>query len=373
MTNVGMIGLGRMGLTHLSILRSRPGVDVRAVCDPSRAMTTALRAVLPLPAYHDAEEMLEREALDCVVISTPSDSHARLIRAALRQGLHVFTEKPFVLSADDGAAILGDLRARPAANQVGYVNRFNAVFREVKRLLDARVLGDLRSFSSEMHAATVLEEQRGTWRSSRATGGGCLYELGCHCIDLAIYLFGQPSRVASSVMQSVFSRDVDDLFCAQVAYDAGYSGVLAANWSDASYRKPTNVVRAFGSAGRLVADKHSYRVFLRADRPDLGLRSGWNTRYVTDLDDRVRFYVRGNEFTRQLDAFVDSVERRAADGVSTFEEAHKTDLTIAEVIRCATHPRAAPGGPPGASPAASARGLRATIEDLLRQVLRLHR
>ena len=63
-----------------------------------------------------------------------------------------------------------------------------------------------------------------------------------------------------------------------------------------------------------------------------GFRKGWNTRYITDFAKSVRIYVRGNEFTRQLDYFIDCIKESRFDNISSFEEAHKTDV-IMENIR----------------------------------------
>ena len=64
-----------------------------------------------------------------------------------------------------------------------------------------------------------------------------------------------------------------------------------------------------------------------------GLHDGWNTRYITDFGKSVRFYVRGNEFTRQLDYFVENVENKNTENISSFAEAHKTDIVIEKIIK----------------------------------------
>lgn len=331
MVNLGFIGFGRMGLTHFSILNSNPAVKIQSVCDASGSMLSLLKSHVPVRTYTDPEKMLANEKLDAVVVSTPSDSHAKLVRLAVRHDLHVFTEKPFVLSVAQGREILSELEGKSLVNQVGYVNRFNEIFQEIKGLVSDGVIGEVKSFSSEMFAPTVLKDTKGSWRSVRHAGGGCLYELGCHCIDLGVYLFGQPDRVAGSVMMNVFSSDVDDMVSSTLVY-GNHFGLIHVNWCDESFRKPANVIRVFGNQGKIIADKHGYRLFLKKERPDLGLRKGWNARNITQCAQNVRFYLRGNEFTRQLDYFVDCIENRNFQNVSSFEEALKTDIVIEQII-----------------------------------------
>jgi predicted dehydrogenase len=116
-------------------------------------------------------------------------------------------------------------------------------------------------------------------------------------------------------------------------YNKGYCGTIHVNWSDASYRKPTNIVKIFGTKGRIVADKHAYKVFLREAAPEHGFNEGWNTRYITEFAESVRFYVRGNEFTRQLDYFVDCIGNKVLDNIASFAEAQKTDSVMEEITR----------------------------------------
>jgi predicted dehydrogenase len=332
MLRAGFIGFGRMGITHYSILNTHPSVKIASVCDQSKTTLGILDKYLEVEIYSDYQEMIDRSELDFVVISTPADSHSEIIQFALDKGLHIFCEKPFVLDTDAGAKIIAALQNRQIVNQIGYVNRFNRLFMEVKRLLDLGLIGEVKNFSSEMYGATVLKEARGTWRSKRNTGGGCMNEFASHCIDLVTYLIGVPDRISGSVMQQIYSTQVEDLVSSTFSYNRGFSGSIMVNWSDESVRRPTNIITIFGTQGKIIADKHAYKIYLRSDNTHNGFRKGWNTRYITDFSDNVRFYVRGNEFTRQLDYFIDCIEKRSANNLSSFSEAFKTDTIIQQII-----------------------------------------
>jgi predicted dehydrogenase len=333
MLKAGFIGFGRMGITHFSILNTHPSVRVVAICDPSKTMLSILKKYLKVKLYSDYQEMIDGVALDFVVVSTPVDSHSEIIKVAIDRNLHTFTEKPFALSIADGLETLAHLKGKMLVNQVGYVNRFNEVFIQVKRLLNAGVIGEVKNFSSEMYGATVLKDSKTTWRGRRKSGGGCMYEFASHCIDLLIYLIGKPDRVAGSVMQSIYSSDVEDMVSSMLMYKNGCSGHIMVNWSDETFRRPTNVITIFGTRGKIIADRHAFKIFLKKDNQDNGFQKGWNTRYITDLGQSVRYYVRGNEFTRQLDYFVDCIERKRSDNISSFTEALKTDVIMEEIAK----------------------------------------
>ncbi len=333
MLKAGFIGFGRMGITHFSILNTHPSVKITAVCDQSSTMLNILKKYVDVKTYSDHKKMIAEEDLDFVVVSTPSDSHAEIIKFAVDRNLHTFTEKPLALTENEGQEILSCLKDKSVVNQVGYVNRFNEVFMEVKKLLDRGIIGDVKSFSSEMYGATILKDTKTNWRGKKNTGGGCMYELACHCIDLVLYFFGKPDRVMGSVMQSVYSSHVEDQVISTFVYDHGFSGTVMANWSDESYRTPANIVTIFGTKGKIIANKHAYKIYLRDKTPSNGFRNGWNTRYITDFAEPVRYYVRGNEFSRQLDYFVDCIEKNQTGNICGFSDAFMTDAVMAQITR----------------------------------------
>ena len=326
------MGFGRMGITHFSILNSHDAVEIEAVCDHSKTLMQIMGEYVDIKTYSDYEKMFKEEQLDFVIVSTPTGFHAEVIKQAIKNNLHVFTEKPFTLVPEEGQEVLRHLEGKNLVNQVGYVNRFNEVFMEIKRHLNAGIIGEIKNFSSEMHGPTVLKDTKGNWRGKIKMGGGCMYEFASHCIDLVVYLLGKPDKVAGSIMQSIYSSGVDDLVISNFIYNSGCSGTIMVNWSDETYRKPTNIVKIFGTKGKIIADKHAYKIFMKAENQDYGFHKGWNTRYITDFAKSVRFYVRGNEFTRQLDYFVNCIKEGRSDNISSFEEAHKTDV-IMENIR----------------------------------------
>ena len=332
MLRAGFIGFGRMGITHFSILNTHPSVKIVSVCDESKTIKKLLNKYLEVEIYSDYQKMIDRCDLDFVIISTPADSHSNIIQYGLKKNLHIFCEKPFVLNPVEGVKILNEIERKVLVNQVGYVNRFNGIFMEVKRLLDLGYIGEIIHFSSEMHGATVLKDSKTTWRGKRKTGGGCLNEFASHCIDLVNYLVGVPDRVVGSVMQSIYSSEVEDLVSSTFLYNQGFNGNIFVNWSDESVRRPTNRVIILGRLGKIIADQHAYKIFLREDHPLKEFKKGWNTRYITNLGDNVRFYVRGNEFTRQLDYFINCIQKESTENLSSFYEASKTDTIMQQIV-----------------------------------------
>ena len=308
MIKTAMVGLGKMGLSHLAILRAHPDLDVVAGCDATAYLTDILSKHTGLKCYADFDDMLESETLDALVVATPSKLHAPMVKAALERGLDVFCEKPFVLDVADGERLIELARSRARVTQVGYHYRFVGAFKEAARLVKSGALGDVHHVRAEAYGPVVLRRKGGTWRSAKNEGGGALYDYACHAIDLVNFIVATPSAVSGVVRHSVFSRDVDDEIYSTLHFDNGASGQLSVNWSDESFRKMSTKISVWGTNGRITADRQECQLYLREPHPALpGVDKGWTVRYTTDLSDEVWFYLRGEEYSAQIDYFAQSV------------------------------------------------------------------
>lgn len=331
--NIGIIGFGRMGITHYSIINSHPDVVITAIADASSMMLNMIKKYINgLHTYNDYNELFEKENLDAVIICTPPTLHYPVAIKAAEKGIHVFSEKPFTTVKKLADELVSVFEQKNLVNQVGYVNRFNDIFQAVKSYIDDGVIGDVIRFKSEMYSRTITKSEDGnTWRDSRENGGGAVFEVASHAIDLVNYLVGKPDKVTGSSLTQIFSKNVEDAVNATFLYKNGISGTLNVNWSDESYRKPTNKIEVFGSKGKIQADQHSFKVFLKNELPEYNLHEGWNARYITDVFKPVSFYVRGNEFTSQLYQFIECIQNQQLTNLCTFRDATKT-LEIIEAI-----------------------------------------
>jgi scyllo-inositol 2-dehydrogenase (NADP+) len=327
MTRVGLIGAGKMGISHFAILGAHPRVQVSAVCDSTSYLTSALRKHTGVSTFGDFKRMIDAGGLDCVFVATPTASHFEAASYALERGLHVFVEKPLSLDARQSRRLAELARAKGRANQVGYHNRFIATFREAQRLVKQGALGEVYHVNGSAFGQVVVRPKTGfTWRSKRSEGGGCLHDYASHVVDLMNFLVGPPETVACAHLRSIYSKDVEDAVYAQLRYPGGASGQLETNWSDDTHRKMSTTLVVNGTAGKLVVDRQELRVHLRADFETYA--AGWTIRYITDLQPPVAFYLRGEEYSAQIDAFISAAERGTSDHENSFASASQTDHVI---------------------------------------------
>jgi predicted dehydrogenase len=292
----GIIGAGRMGITHYSIANAHEDVKITSVADPSKLITTMLGKYAKVSTYKDYKGLLKNEELDGVLVCTPPTFNPEILEAALERRIHTFCEKPFVLNGADGARFAQGFDAAGLVNQVGYVNRWNDMFTHTRKLVEDGLIGTPLRFRSEMFSPTIIRDVGDAgWRAS-------------HAIDLIAYFFGTPARVGGTSLSKVYSKQVEDIVSTSLFYDDGLSGTMYVNWSDASYRKPTNKFEVFGSAGKIQVDQHGAKIHLKQANQEHRLKEGWNQLYITDVHTNVPFYVRGIEYTAQLFDFVASIK-----------------------------------------------------------------
>lgn len=321
-----------MGISHCAILGAHPDVKLVAVCDTSSLVIDGFKKYTRFECFTDYKKMIQKMELDAVVISSPTKFHQEMVSYALENKLHVFCEKPFVLKAEDAEILAEKAEKSGLVNQVGYHNRFLGTFNEVKNLLALQILGDLYHFTGESYGPVVIREKGGTWRAQKDQGGGCLYDYASHTIDLIHFLLDKPVGVSGTQLKHIFSKDVEDAVYATIMLSNGLSGQLSVNWSDETHRKMNTQITILGKKGKIIADATEVKIYLKEDNNLLGLKKGWTVKYLTDLTENVNFYLRGEEYSSQIDHFITCIMDKNRENISTFRSASSTDQLISMLV-----------------------------------------
>lgn len=328
MIKTGIIGIGKMGISHLSILGAHPDVEVAGVCDSSKMVLDAMEKYSPFPCFTDFRKMLDTAKPEAVVVAVPTKHHASMVRELLERGIHVFSEKPFCLTPEEGSPLLELAAQKKLINQVGYHNKFIGTFREVKRLVSEGWLGEIYHFVGESYGPVVIKPSQDTWRSDPREGGGCLMDYASHVIDLINDILAPVSAVKSSVLKSIYSKSVEDSVYAILELSNNISGILSVNWSDETYRKMSTSITINGKKGKIVSDANELKVYFKDKECPEGYSRGWNVKYITDLTEPVWFYLRGEEYSAQLDYFIKAIKGVKSNTINNFSSAWATDKAI---------------------------------------------
>jgi predicted dehydrogenase len=327
---IGIIGMGRMGMTHYPIINTHPSVEIVSVADTSSVILDMMKKYIPnLKTYTDYRDLLNARDVDGVIICTPSAFHYDACKLAGGNGIAVFCEKPFTTSPEKARELAELFEKKALVNQVGYVYRYSPVFNNVKKCLEDGLIGKLVQVKSEFFSSTIIKPQSGKgWRSLRENGGGATYEMGAHILDLLTYILGKPEKVFGSVLNNVFSEGVEDIMSTNLLFKNNVSCSVLVDWSDVTYRKPMIKLEFLGDKGKIMADSYGLKVYLVNASEKYGFIEGWNSVPMNMMEDHVPFYVRGNGFTHQLYDFADEILGKKSGSKCSFREAAGTQEVI---------------------------------------------
>lgn len=331
---IGIIGMGRMGLTHYPIINTHPCVEIVSVADTSSMILDMMKKYIPqLKTYTDYKELLNARDIDGVIVCTPSFLHYDACKLAGQNGIAVFCEKPFTTSPEQANELATLFEEKKLVNQVGYVNRYAVLFQNIKQYLQEGLIGKLVHVKGEFYSCTITKPQTSKgWRSARENGGGATYEMGAHILDLLSFILGNPVKVFGSVMNNVYSEGVEDMMTTNLLYSNNVSGSVFVNWSDVTYRKPMMKIEFFGDKGKIMADFYGIKIYLSEACDKYHFIAGWNNIPANMIVDHTPFYVRGNSYTQQLYDFADEILGNKSGCICTFRDAASTQEVIHQIF-----------------------------------------
>ena len=204
---IGLLGFGSMGRTHTWAVRNLPfhypdlpfRAETTAVCTTSIAKSERVCAEFGIAnACANEDEVIARPDVDVIDVCTPNIYHYGAVKKALAAGKHVLCEKPLAISpaeADELAAL-----AKKSGTVCGMVfnNRWLAPVLRAKALIDEGRIGRILHFNAAyLHNSCIDPDRRAGWKQDKTIcGGGVLFDLGAHVIDLMTWLCGPIVRVS---------------------------------------------------------------------------------------------------------------------------------------------------------------------------------
>jgi len=206
--NVGIVGCGVIGQRRAQHLA---GARLLHCTDTDLPRASQLAAVSQGCSFgSDWRELLDRTDIDAVLVATPPDVQARIVRDAVSAGKHVLVEKPAARNVDELHG-LPQLAARCNVRvRVGFNHRYHRAFQQARRLVDSGVLGQLLFVRARYGHGGRLG-YASEWRAEpQRSGGGELLDQGVHLIDLARWFLGEFEEVSGFAHTYFWDTQVDD-------------------------------------------------------------------------------------------------------------------------------------------------------------------
>ena len=205
---IGMLGFGSMGKTHTYALKTLPffypsmpfGIELGGVCTKTPEKAEYAKNTFGYKtATTNEDQLIYSKEIDIIDVSTPNIFHFDTLIKAIDAGKHIYCEKPLCISYDQAKKL------QAAANKKGTVfgmvfnNRFIPAVMRAKQIIDAGRLGRILSFSAAYYHSNATDTNKNAgWKQNKdVCGGGVLFDLGSHVIDLVHHLCGEIESISA--------------------------------------------------------------------------------------------------------------------------------------------------------------------------------
>ncbi len=281
----GIIGAGSMGREHIENIQIMGGAVVSAICDPFVGSQEAALHMAPRAAvFSDHRALLESGLVDAVIVSTPNDTHATVLKDALATEIAVFIEKPLATTIADCKDILEWNSKRTALTWMGLEYRFMPPVAEVITRAKSGQVGKIHQVSIREHREPFYPKVD-NWNRFAERTGGTLVEKCCHYFNLMDLIIGEhPDRVFASGGQDVNHLDeaydgkpanmIDNAYVI-LDYPNGTRAMLdLCMFGEGSFDK--EIVTIVGDEGKLESFLPSQNIRY-SRRADWGRKTGWDS------------------------------------------------------------------------------------------------
>lgn len=266
---VGIVGVGGIGFDqHLPGWAAVPFAEVRAAADLSEAaLHRAGERFNIRERFRDWHDLVELPDLDIVDICTPNRTHTPIALAALQNGKHVLCEKPLATTAAEIRSLRDAAEAADRILMTAQHLRFEPSCQQLKGLLDAGMLGDVYYARAQWLRRRLLPP-RATFIEKRLSGGGPVFDIGVHVLDLAYWFLGAPEPLSvSAIVETKLAHrpditgswgdwdhdrvDVEDFTAGFVRFANGAALTLEASWLALQPERETVRLQCYGTFGGL--------------------------------------------------------------------------------------------------------------------------
>jgi predicted dehydrogenase len=200
--NIGVIGAGMWGKTHIGMFQDEDRAAVTWVCDVNQAAAQAAAQKYEVPqTTQNYQDLLNDPALDAVVVASPPALHVATGLDVLRAGKHLLIEKPMAVNRDEVSAIVSEAAAHPELVVLEGScrhSRLNPKFRFIKALIDSGKLGRIYHIHhNHLGQGTFVEyNPNGAWAmDKRFAGGGPFMDWGEYDLSFHLGILGDKPKL----------------------------------------------------------------------------------------------------------------------------------------------------------------------------------
>ncbi len=243
-----------MGCQHIEIF-SELGFRNLVVYDENKE--TVIKVKKRFPHVKKLEKLnLSNQEFDGVIISTPPNTHQKIVRLCLKNNLPFLLEKPLGESSKGWKEIIRDLKKKEIPSFIGYPRRFGEGYLKLKKICDSGNIGKIifihSTFSQDF--SRYRPDYKNTYYVNHKTGGGIIFDALSHHMDYFVFLFGPIKKITSLKEKNIIlDTQVEDFAILDISFrNNDVEGLIIGN----QFQKPnTDLIEIIGTKGSLKYDR----------------------------------------------------------------------------------------------------------------------
>lgn len=234
---------------------AHPEATIQCIWDDSESRGQAAATKFKVPYQSDLNAVLSSPDIDAVLINAPTSQHTELLLAAARHRKHIFTEKALTVTTADADLVVQAVRESGVQLMVSLPSRTTPETLYIKQALDRGLIGKVTLMRARVAHSAALDKwfhDGSAWFGDAAlAGGGALFDLGCHTVDVMRWFLGEPVSVIAKAQNFSGAYPIDDNVVAVVEFKSGALGILDTSWVQRSGTNPLEIYGTDGSITRL--------------------------------------------------------------------------------------------------------------------------
>ncbi|MDP6506671.1 MAG: Gfo/Idh/MocA family oxidoreductase [Planctomycetota bacterium] len=210
--------------------------------------------------YTSVEDLLSDEEANAIYVATPPHLHAEQTISAAEAGKHVLCEKPMAINVDECRNMVEAAAANDVQLMIAYYRRRFPAVVQMKKIIDDGLIGSPVLMRTQNAGRYSPSSNPNSWRTDPSiAGGGFLWDIGSHRIDLLLHLMGDISEVSAIVETMTHDIPVEDSASLLVHFESGAHGLGLFHWN---IPRGADEIEIGGTEGRIVCDMSTGNVRL---------------------------------------------------------------------------------------------------------------
>ena len=227
----GLIGCGDIARKRIApALRDLPNCELVAVNRASFSQAESFAKEFGAGKWYETwQQLIADKEVAAVYIATPVYLHAAQTIAAAEAGKHVLCEKPMALNVAECDRMIAACEANGVKLGVAYYRHFYPVIARIKEIIESGEIG--KPIVAQVNAFERFDPEAAHPRrwliEKRWSGGGPMFDFGCHRIEVLMNLFGPIKDTQSMMGNALFAREVEDTALAMFRFHSGLQAALS--------------------------------------------------------------------------------------------------------------------------------------------------